>query len=95
MSNADTHCTGGREKGGPDGSRERICLIFPVLPLKSNNFISLCLTLLFLELLHCLSPSVKKKCDRNEYPCFKSFLVSFYLLALLSGIILAFWKKVC
>ena len=69
-------------------------LIFPVLPLKSNNFISLCLILLFLELLHWISPSVKKKkSDRNEYPCFKSFLVSFYLLALLSGIIVAFWKK--
>ena len=36
-------------------------LIFSVLPLKSNNFISLCLILLFLELLHWISPSVKKK----------------------------------
>ena len=53
------------------------------------------LTLLFLELIYCLWPSVfffffK---DGNRYPCFKSFLVFPCLLALLSEILLVFLNK--
>lgn len=44
-SNADTAPEEERKEAQMDPERE-FCLIFPVLPLKSNNFISLCLILL-------------------------------------------------